>query len=80
MNSILAQCKNSNTEKAVKTTEILGPSECPIVKIAQNYRYQIILKGRDVKILQNVTGDLLFNYTRPADVYIESDVDPVSLL
>ncbi len=80
LNSILSQCKNSNTEKAVKTTEILGPSECPIVKIAQNYRYQIILKGRDVKILQNVTGDLLFNYTRPTDVYIESDVDPVSLL
>ena len=80
LNSILSQCKNSNTEKAVKTTEILGPSECPIVKIAQNYRYQIILKGSDVKILQNVTGDLLFNYTRPTDVYIESDVDPVSLL
>src|SRR5574344_2120582 len=61
-------------------SEIMGPSECPLVKISQNYRYQILLRGRNIKPLQNMARALLFGYTHPQNVYIECDVDPVSLL
>ncbi len=60
--------------------EIMGPAPCPLEKIAANYRYQILLKGSNIYVLQKIAGAFLFNYTKPTDIYIESDVDPVSLL
>ncbi|MGI5069641.1 primosomal protein N' [Treponema pectinovorum] len=75
---------NENFTKKIKDevaqTQILGPSECPIFKIAKNYRYQIILKGTNLGLIQKIASFLLYNYTKPSDVYIEIDVDPVSLL
>ena len=59
---------------------ILGPSECPILKIAMNFRYQIILCGQNIRYLQEACNVLLNNYTHPQSVYIECDVDPTSLL
>lgn len=65
---------------AEKKVEIIGPAECPILKIAMNYRYQLILKGQNISALQEAAEKLLYNYTRPQNVYIECDVDPVSLM
>ena len=66
--------------KAAEETEILGPAECPIVKISANWRYQILLRGANRGIMQTIAADLLYNYKHSSDVYIECDVDPVSLL
>lgn len=78
---------NSSTNKELKALkddagncEILGPAECPLSKIAQNYRQQIILKSENIHLLQYLAKKLLYGYTRPQDVYIECDIDPVSLL
>lgn len=60
--------------------EIMGPAECPVAKISQNYRWQILLRGPDIKPLQEMARTLLFGYSHPQSVYIECDVDPVSLL
>ncbi len=60
--------------------ELLGPSECPIEKIAMNHRYQIILKGKNIQSLQKLASHLIYDYKKPQEVYIETDVDPVSLL
>lgn len=62
------------------TVEIMGPAECPVAKISQNYRYQILLRGPDIKPLQQLARTLLFGYSHQQSVYIECDVDPVSLL
>lgn len=59
---------------------ILGPSECPLAKIAANYRYQVLLRGKTLLPLQFATSSFLYNYKNPSSVYIEVDVDPVSLL
>lgn len=67
-------------ENAPKEAEILGPAECPIEKISNNYRYQILLKGSSVIPLQAMARKLLLEYTHNQNVYIEYDVDPVSLL
>lgn len=87
--------RSSNQIKAQKTSEdaanlienlkipgveILGPSECPLSKISQNYRFQLILRGEKIVPLQNAVRKLLFDYRHPQEVYIECDVDPVSLL
>ncbi len=71
---------SQESKNELEQTEILGPSECPLLKVSQNYRYQLILRGKNIRILQQVASKFLFNYKKPQDVYIESDVDPVSLL
>ncbi len=67
-------------EKKAKGVEILGPAECPIEKINSSWRYQILLKGKSVVPLQSIARSLLMDYTHSQNVYIEYDVDPVSLL
>ena len=65
---------------APRGMEIIGPAECPIEKINSSWRYQILLKGSSIVPLQTAARKLLFNYTHNQNVYIEYDVDPVSLL
>ena len=71
------EIKRMRFENAV---EILGPAECPILKISQNYRYHLLLRGSDIRPLQKAARTLLFGYSHAQSVYIECDVDPVSLL
>lgn len=61
-------------------TDIMGPAECPIELVAGNWRHQILLRGKNIGALQKMASNLLNRYTAPQNVYIESDVDPVSLL
>lgn len=63
-----------------KNGETIGPAECPLLKISMNFRYQILLKGQNIGALQEAAEKLLYNYTHPQTVYIECDVDPVSLM
>lgn len=63
-----------------KNTDIIGPAECPILKISQNFRYQVILRGLDIRAMQLAISNLMYNYSHPASIYIEFDIDPVSLL
>lgn len=60
--------------------EILGESECPINKISANYRYQLMLKSKNIKILQKLVFHLINDFKSPDNVYIETDIDPVNLL
>lgn len=59
---------------------ILGCSECPIEKIDKNYRYQIILRSKDFKDIQIVAHTVYRQYKESNAVYIETDVDPISIL
>ena len=67
-------------EKKVRGVEVIGPAECPIEKINSSWRYQILLKSSSVVPLQAMARSLLQDYTHSQNVYIEYDVDPVSLL
>ena len=65
---------------SLKSVSVLGPGECPIAVIAGNYRYQLLLRDASLrKILETV------KYARKKlkinkNVYLEIDVDPLSLL
>ncbi len=67
-------------EKQTRGVEIIGPAECPIEKINSSWRYQILLKSSSIVPLQSMARSLLMEYTHSQNVYIEYDVDPVSLL
>ncbi len=68
------------TKLAGNSFSILGPSECPLAKIALNYRWQILLRGSKLNLMQKAVSNLVYNFNLPKDVYLEIDVDPVSLL
>lgn len=60
--------------------DILGPAECPLAKIAANYRYQLLLKSNVMPPMQKAVANLLYSYKSPTGIYMEVDADPVSLL
>jgi primosomal protein N' (replication factor Y) len=62
--------------------DILGPAECPIGLIAGNHRRQIILRAKTMGPLHSAARTILDRYEKGKDsrVYLEVDVDPVSLL
>ncbi len=63
-----------------RNVEVIGVSECPIGKIANNYRHHMILRSDDIRNLLRVTSYIDTNYTAPSGIYLEIDVDPLHLL
>lgn len=60
--------------------DVIGPAECPLLKISSNFRYQILLRGKNISVMQKAAAHLLYDYSHLQTVYIECDIDPVSLL
>ena len=72
------------TDKSfLRSLEILGPIEAPIPKIAKHYRWQIFLKGQNVKPLHRFLHKVWFE-NRAAiqnrDVKVVLDVDPFFMI
>jgi primosomal protein N' (replication factor Y) len=65
-----------------KDADMLGPAECPIGIINDNFRKQLILRGAAMGTLHAAARQLLAIYEkgRDAKTYLEVDVDPVSML
>lgn len=66
-----------------KSIEILGPVEAPLFKLAKQYRWQILLKGLEVKLLHRFLNGLwLENRTiiNRRDVKVVLDVDPIFMM
>jgi len=62
--------------------DALGPAECPLGIISNQYRRQLILRGKNMGTLHAAASAMLALYENGKDkrVYLEIDVDPVSLL
>ena len=63
--------------------DILGPIEAPLSRIANQYRWQLLLKGAQVHMLHQFARQLLFSpddTARSSEVGVSVDVDPVFLL
>jgi primosomal protein N' (replication factor Y) len=62
--------------------DALGPAECPLGIIANQHRRQFILKGKNMGGLHAAAGAIIERYEKNKDsgVYLEVDVDPVSVL
>ena len=66
-----------------RSLEILGPIEAALFKIARKYRWQILLKGLEVKPLHRFLNNLWLEnrsiINRP-DVNVVLDVDPIFMM
>lgn len=62
-----------------KEVTVMGPSPCQLTKINNNYRYQIILKSKDISISQNLIKEILPRFKITSRNYLEIDVDPTDL-
>jgi primosomal protein N' (replication factor Y) len=65
-----------------RAADALGPAECPLGIISNQYRRQLIIRGKDMSALHAAAGVILSRYEKGKDarVYLEIDVDPVNLL
>lgn len=62
-----------------KTILILGPAPCPLTKIKEEYRWQILLKGNPKNLRQLLKSSL--NHTSiPKHLKVNIDVDPIGML
>ncbi|MDR1837720.1 MAG: primosomal protein N' [Treponema sp.] len=63
-------------------SDILGPAECPIGIINDNFRRQLILRSHSIGYIHSAAKQLLAGYEKGRDskTYLEIDVDPVSML
>jgi primosomal protein N' (replication factor Y) len=61
--------------------EVLGPAEAPLAKIRGQFRYYLLLKGPESKILNKFCRhNLGLEDWLPAGVRILLDIDPLHLL
>jgi primosomal protein N' (replication factor Y) len=67
---------------APRTAEILGPAPCPLSLHADSHRLQIMLRAAAMPSMHAAAAKAAaaFNADRDPKVYLEADVDPVSLL
>ncbi|MBN2468000.1 MAG: primosomal protein N' [Deltaproteobacteria bacterium] len=66
-----------------KNVEVLGPAQAPWEKLKGRYRWQMLLKGRDHKVLQQFVATLTTT-VKPSihipGVALRIDIDPLSML
>jgi len=67
-------------EKIDETTELLGPSPCPIEVIAGNHREQLLIRTKNFSKVHAFIYQWYRKFECPKGLYVEIDVDPVSLL
>jgi len=60
--------------------DILGPAECPLAVIAENSRYHILIMSKEIKNSHIAVRKSMEKIKAVSGVYIEIDVDPVSLM
>lgn len=65
---------------AAEGIEILGPSDCMLSLVAGNHRMQLLLRAETLVPMQKAVYRFITEYKAAVGVYIETDVDPVSLL
>jgi primosomal protein N' (replication factor Y) len=65
-----------------KGADMLGPAECPIGIINNNYRKQLILRGESMNVIHSLAREVISVYEKGKEskTYLEIDVDPVSML
>ncbi|MBT3275825.1 MAG: primosomal protein N', partial [Spirochaetales bacterium] len=62
------------------SAEILGPAECPLSTISGNSRHQLIIRTKDFSSAHTALSGFLRSNKPASGIYIEVDIDPVSLL
>ncbi|MBL0732434.1 MAG: primosomal protein N' [Desulfosarcina sp.] len=77
-------CKQLKTDSPFfKNVQVLGPIEAPVPKIANKYRWHLLLKSSQIRPLHRMVRKLFFDNTskvRCRNVKVISDIDPFSMM
>lgn len=77
-------CKQLKTDSSFfNAVKILGPIESPIIKIANRYRWHILLKSQEIKPLHSLIDKLFFDNAckiKSKDFKVTADIDPFSMM
>ncbi|MCP3899215.1 MAG: primosomal protein N' [Desulfobacteraceae bacterium] len=81
LGSMLKTMLDSN-EKIKNSVQVLGPIEAGIPKIATRFRWQILLKGINISILNKLVNSLIVQKEFKSEKHVSTviDVDPYSML
>lgn len=63
--------------------EILGPAPSPVSKLRNRYRWQVLLKGKQVTELKSVMGNAikeLYQYSATGGMALSLDLDPLGMI
>lgn len=63
----------------IKNEIILGPSVCNVFKLNNNYRFQIIIKYKDVNNILEYLTNIEHHYFNKKDIKVEIDFNPLKL-
>ena len=63
----------------IKNEIILGPSVCNVFKLNNNYRFQIIIKYKDVNNILEYLTNIEYHYFNKKDIKVEIDFNPLKL-
>ena len=63
----------------VKDLVIAGPAPAPLARAESNYRYQIMLRARQMTIVSKRLAALTETLSLPDDVTLSVDIDPVDM-
>ena len=79
--SFIKKCEKLTKKAISKMTpnsiELLGPSQCPIYKIKNRFRYQMLLKSENIKLLHGLSKGLYGEFTKQkSNIRIQLDIDP----
>jgi primosomal protein N' (replication factor Y) len=59
---------------------VLCNCECPLEKIASNWRHHVLIMGTEASLAHRLVASALHQYSAPSGIYIEVDMDPLQLL
>jgi len=76
--AVLAQQLAAENGREGRET-VVGPAEAPIFRLRGRYRWQMLLKGDDSRVLRNLARELLARFHAPG-VQLKVDVDPVCFM
>ena len=63
-----------------RSTKVYGANECPIEKIRESYRFQILLRSTSVSDMLGGLSAVVSSFKLPYNVAMDIDVDPTDLL
>lgn len=70
----------SALRKESRGYEVFGEQPCPLEKVRENWRFEILLRSSGMNEMHGALEKVLSAVKIPYDVYVETDVDPLELL
>lgn len=70
-------------EKCTSDFEVLGPSRCPIPKIANKYRWRLVIKAKNLDLLVDQLtkmSDGIWKKAKDGDITMSIDINPNNML